>query len=375
MSTIKRIILSGGGTGGHIYPATAIYKVLKEKYPDLECLYIGTDRGLESTLVPEMGIPFAGIEIQGIKRSLSLTNLKAAWLMLTSTRKAKRLIRQFQPDVVVGTGGYVCAPVLAAAADLHIPTLIHEQNSVAGLTNKYLSRKVDIIATSLEKAHSDFGRNAGKIRLTGNPRAQEVIQIQAEPDILAKQFGLEDSLPTVLIFGGSRGAPAINQAAFDGLGAWVNASFQVIVATGTDHYPAFMQQVEEKYGELPANIKVVPYIKNMPTVFQAISLVVCRSGATTLTELMALGLPSILIPSPYVTNNHQEANATTLVEKNAAVMIRQADLTGPGLVAQVTQLMQAPQVLTKMSQQAKKMAVTDAIDRIIDALEGLMPSS
>lgn len=370
MTKIQRIVLSGGGTGGHIYPALSIYQRLKEMNPELECLYIGTERGLESRLTKDLDLSFKSIEIQGIKRSLSLDNLKAVWLMLTASRKAKKLIKDFKPDVVVGTGGYVSAPVLAAASKLGIPSLIHEQNSVAGLTNKYLAGKVDRIATCFQAVHKDFQKYKSKIVLTGNPRGQEVVKIEKESKILEDQFGLKADLATILIFGGSRGAPAINQAGLEVIKNWSDDHRQIILVTGQNHYDEIIASLN--MDEIRSSVKIVPYISNMPQVFQMIDLVVCRSGATTLTELMALGLPSILIPSPYVTNNHQEANAMALVKQGAARMIRQADLNGQVLLDEIQGLFDNPQSLDKMSSQAKTMAVVDATDKIIEELESIV---
>lgn len=372
MKEIKRIVLSGGGTGGHIYPALALYRTIQQKYPNVECLYIGTEKGLESTIVPKAGLNFNSIEIQGLKRSLSLDNFKSLWLMLTSTSKAKKILKDFKPDVVVGTGGYVCAPVLYAASKLNIPTLIHEQNSVAGVTNKFLSRSVDVIATCFPEVEKDFSKFADKVRYTGNPRGQEVIQSQADPEILRTQFELDPTKATVLVFGGSRGAPAINQAALEAMKLWQAIDYQIIVATGEIHYQEFIDQLKAKSQQIPANIKVVPYIENMPAVFQAIDLVICRSGATTLTELTALGLPSILIPSPFVTNNHQEHNALSLVNNGAAKMIKQNELTAEDLVKQVNAIITNAEKLSAMKESALELGIRDASDRIINELEAII---
>ena len=199
MKEIKRIIFSGGGTGGHIYPAMALYRRMKEKNPELEVLYIGTKRGLESAIVPKAGLNFASIEIEGIKRSLSLENLLVGYKMLAATHKAKKIIREFNPDVVVGTGGYVCGPVILAASRLGIPTLIHEQNSIAGITNKFLARFVDKIAICFDDVRKDFKKYTHKIRLTGNPRGQEACQIKSDPMILSREFDLDNSKRTLLI--------------------------------------------------------------------------------------------------------------------------------------------------------------------------------
>lgn len=372
MKEIKRIVLSGGGTGGHIYPALALYREIQAKYPTVECLYIGTEKGLEASIVPNEGLNFKSIDIQGLKRSLSPENFKAVWLMLTSTHKAKKLLADFNPDVVIGTGGYVCAPVLYAASSMKIPTVIHEQNSVAGITNKFLSRSVDIIATCFSEVEKDFSKYAHKIRYTGNPRGQEVIQSQADPMILENQFALNASLPTVLVFGGSRGAPAINEAAFDAIDQWSKKEYQVIIATGQTHYDEFLERLATKKQTLPQNIQVVPYINNMPAVFQAIDLVICRSGATTLTELTALGLPSILIPSPFVTNNHQEANALSLVKNGAAKMIKQVDLNGSTLFNSVDDIIQNDKELMSMKQAALELGIVDASNRLIKEIEALI---
>ncbi|MCR8969158.1 undecaprenyldiphospho-muramoylpentapeptide beta-N-acetylglucosaminyltransferase [Facklamia sp. 7083-14-GEN3] len=370
MNKVKRIVLSGGGTGGHIYPALALYRVLKEK-ADVEVLYIGTQRGLESQIVPREGMPFKAVEITGLKRSISIDNLKLIFKLFNSTRKAKQMIRDFQPDIVLGTGGYVCGPVLLAASMLKVPTIIHEQNSVAGITNKFLARFVNKIAVCFEEAGHQFGKNQHKVILTGNPRGQEVISTPPMPQCLSEQFGLKDDQPTVLIFGGSRGAPAINQAGIESLDKWLTANYQVIIATGQSHFQELNEETVEKINE-SSNVRIVPYIDDMPSVFQAIDLVVCRAGATTLTELTALGLPSILIPSPYVTDNHQEHNALSLVKKKAAVMIKESELNGQSLFQKVNQLMLASKELKAMSQAAKGMGITDASDRIIQMMNELV---
>ncbi len=369
---INRIILSGGGTGGHIYPALSIYRDLKEKNPGLKCLYIGSEKGLEKSLVSELGLNFKSVEIQGLKRSFSFDNLKAMWLLFTSIQKSKTLIKSFKPDVIIGTGGYVCAPVLYAGAKLGIPTLIHEQNSIAGLTNKFLSRYVDIIATCFETAANDFKQFSHKVRLTGNPRAQEVVNITKEDNILSKQFNLVDNKPTILVFGGSRGAPAINNAAIENIKKWNEQEYQVIIATGQMHYDEIMNNLKLQNIHLNQNILITPYIKNMPNVFQAIDLVICRSGATTLTELQALGLPSILIPSPYVTANHQEYNACALVDNGAAQMILEKDLNKESLFNLTHELINNEGKLEQMSKANKAMAITDATQRIVEALEEIV---
>lgn len=370
---IERIVLSGGGTGGHIYPALAIYNRLKEENPKLKCLYIGTREGLEAKIVQDVPeIQFASIEISGLKRSLSPSNLKVVWQMLTATNNAKRIIERFKPDVVVGTGGFVCAPVLYAATKLNYPTLIHEQNSVAGVTNKFLAGKVTRIATSFKEVHKDFVKNANKLTYTGNPRGQEVYSYPIVPNILSQQFGLKDNVPTVLMFGGSRGAPAINQAAINSIDNFAGKAYQVIIGTGRIHYDEWMDYISEKGIEVPDNVKIVNYIEDMPALMKQLSLVVSRSGATTISELTTLGLPSILIPSPYVTANHQEHNAKSLVNQNAAHMILQEKLTSGKLSELINNLMANPDGLKEISANAMKFGTPQATDDIIKILKEII---
>ena len=205
-----RLLISGGGTGGHIYPALALIEAIKQKEPDSEILYVGTHKGLESRIVPSAGVPLKTIKIQGFKRSLSLENFKTVYLFLKSVHDCKKIIRDFKPDVVVGTGGYVCGAVVYAAARMKIPTFIHEQNSVAGVTNKFLSHFVDKVGICFEDARKDFP--ASKVVFTGNPRAQQVAGMK-DTGRLEKEYKLRKDLPTVMIFGGSRGAEGINAAA------------------------------------------------------------------------------------------------------------------------------------------------------------------
>lgn len=356
-----KVLLSGGGTGGHIYPALALMRRIKELEPGAEFLYVGTERGLESTIVPEAGVPFRSIEIQGLKRSLSLENFKTVYLMLKSISKSKKIIKEFTPDVVIGTGGYVCAPVLYAASRLNVPSIIHEQNSVAGVTNKFLARFVDKICLCFEDARKDFATYDDKIVYTGNPRAQEVVQLTEVASL--KKYGLQDDLPTALVFGGSRGAEKINQSVIDAVPLFSDKDYQLILVTGQTHYEKIKTQIDTLAIDTK-NISVVPYVSDMPALFRKIALVACRSGATTLTELTALGIPSILIPSPYVTDNHQLKNAESLANNDAAVIIEEKDLTGEELFSQLDALLSDEAKRNVMSKQAKELGVPDAADRL-----------
>lgn len=361
-----RVLLSGGGTGGHIYPALALMRRLKAIDPQAEFMYVGTERGLESRIVPKAGVPFKAIKVEGFKRSLSLDNLKTIQLFLQGIGKAKKIIREFQPDVVIGTGGYVCGPVVYAAAKLGIPTIIHEQNSIAGITNKFLARYVTKIAVSFEEAETEFSKYASKVVYTGNPRAQEVADIT--PNEALTEYNLQPKVPTLLIFGGSRGAKAINTTFVEALPAFNQKDYQVLFATGEVHYEKLVEEMSARN----ANVSVVPYIHNMPEVFANVSVVVSRSGATTLAELTALGLPSILIPSPYVTNDHQTSNAMSLVNQQAAKIIAEKELTKDIFIQTIDELMEHPVKREEMAFNAKKAGVPDASDRLIKVIRDII---
>lgn len=362
-----KIVLSGGGTGGHIYPALALRNEILKKYPHAEFLYIGTEKGLENQIVTALNIPFEAIKVQGIRRSLSIENLKTAWYVLTSVGHAKKLLKQFNPDVVIGTGGYVCGPVLYAATKLKIPTIIHEQNSVAGVTNKLLSRYVTKIATCFETVNRDFEKFADKIVLTGNPRGQELVANQFNPNIL-NQFGLDSTKPAVLIFGGSRGAANLNQHVVEHLEQYRQMQAQFLFVTGKAHYDKVVSEI----GEIPNNFKILPYLNEMMDVLNVVDLVVCRSGATTLSELTALGVASVLIPSPFVTNNHQEKNARALVDQNAAEIVLETELKTEKLYHIIYDLIQDKSKRDNMAMRAKKLGIIDASDRLIQLIEEII---
>ena len=359
-----RVILTGGGTGGHIYPALALYRIWKERYPETDFLYIGTENGLESALVPHQNIPFKSIEIQGFRRSLSLKNVQTVYKFLSSVRKSKQIIREFNPDVILGTGGFVCGPVVYSATQLGIPSIVHEQNSIPGLTNRFLARYVDRIATCFEDTIQYFPKQEKKVVLTGNPRAQEVASLEKKP--VLEDYGLDSTKDTVLIFGGSRGAYKINQmtvAAFDSLS---QQDYQVLFATGESYYK---EEVEKKDLQLNTDtFKTVPYISNMPEVFTNVSMVVARSGATSLAEITALGLPSVLIPSPNVTNDHQTKNANSLVKKGAAKLLSESELTVKQLVHDIDTMMSNTEVRQKMSAASLDMGIQNAGDLLMDEM-------
>lgn len=361
-----RIVVSGGGTGGHIYPALAFIREVKKEHPNVEVLYIGTEKGLESTIVRKEAIPFQSIHITGFKRSLSFENVKTIFRFLSGVKKSKQMLKEFQADVVIGTGGYVCGPVVYAAHSLGIPTIIHEQNSVPGLTNKFLSRYVDKVAICFNEAKDFFPRE--KVVLTGNPRATEVLNQDGIKGKLS--VGLKTNMPTVLVVGGSRGARPINEAILSSLSTIAAKPYQVLYVTGEVHYEAVMKEME-LVGN-PKNVIVKPFIHNMPEVLSGMDLVVARAGATTLAEITALGIPSILIPSPYVTNNHQEKNARALSDHGAATLIVENELTSNKLLSSIDELMLDQNQLKAMKQKAYKLGIRDAASKLYSVMEQLI---
>ena len=360
-----KIAVSGGGTGGHIYPALALIREIQKKDKNVEFLYIGTEKGLESKLVPRENIPFKSIHITGFKRKISFENVKTVLRFLKGVRDSKKMLKEFQPDVVIGTGGYVCGPVVYGAAKMGIPTIVHEQNSIPGLTNKFLSRYVDKVAICFEEAREFFPEK--KVVLTGNPRASEVLGQDGIKGRLSS--GLKLKVPTVLIFGGSRGARPINEAVVKSLTELSSKPYQVLYVTGDVHYEEVKKEVE-LVGN-PDNVIIKPFIHNMPEVLAGVDLTVSRAGATTLAELTSLGIPSILIPSPYVTDNHQEKNALALSDNGAARLLLEKDLTGPKLVENIDQILGNEEKLADMKKAAKKLGIPDAAARLHSLMKDL----
>ncbi|MFD2116221.1 undecaprenyldiphospho-muramoylpentapeptide beta-N-acetylglucosaminyltransferase [Paenibacillus yanchengensis] len=365
-----RIVLTGGGTGGHIYPALAIGKYMRQQHQQTELLYIGTERGLESKIVPDSNIPFEAIEITGFRRSISVENVKTVIRFLKGTQRAKQLLKQFRAEVVVGTGGYVCGPVVYAAAKLGIPTFIHEQNAIPGLTNKFLSQYASAVGISFEQSSSLFPK-AKQVSLTGNPCATNVLETRAGEGL--KQLSLPRDAEMVIMVGGSRGAKAFNDALLE-MAEYLPklAPLTFVFITGELYYESTLAKLQAMGVRQSKNLIVLPYAHQMPALLRDAKLVISRSGASSLAEMTALGLPSILIPSPNVTNNHQEANARTLVDAGAAELILEKELSGKKLYATIERIFTNKDRLSQMSEAARKLAVPDAalrIDQILQAIK------
>ena len=362
-----KLIVSGGGTGGHIYPALTLIDAIKSKRPDAEFLYVGTHAGLEADIVPKAGINFTALNLEGgLERHFTLENISRAANAIWSIKHASDIIGDFKPNAVVGTGGYVCGPILLAAALMKVPTLIQEQNAVAGVTNKILSKFVDKIAVGTRDALKNFPPH--KTTYTGNPIRDAVIKARRADGL--RQFNFSDDKPIVLISGGSRGARSINDAMIDVLkSAAQKNSAQFLHVTGKSEFDTVAARLSDVL-DAP-NIRVVPYLYDMPTAMAMTDLAVFRAGATGLAELTARGIPAILVPYPFAAENHQEFNARSLVTAGAARMILNRDLTAEILSATLDELLSSPDELRRMARASSSLGKPDAADVIADMILSL----
>lgn len=367
---VMRVIFAGGGTAGHINPALAIAGHLKKMQPDAEILYVGNKGGMEERLVPKAGFEFKSIQVRGFKRSMSISAIKAnlgtVKLAMTATSASKKIIKEFKPDLCIGTGGYVSGPVLRAANQLGIPILIHEQNAFPGIANKMLSQKAQAVMLAIEDAKKHMKPNCNFI-VTGNPVRGEIIT--ADREKARKELGL-DERPVILSFGGSLGARKVNEACADIIArSGKDARYQHIHAYG-QYGLWFPDMVKEMGTDISKcdNLDIREYIDNMPVCLAAADLVICRAGAITLSEIQAQGKPAILIPSPNVAENHQYHNAMALVNKNAAEIIEESNLTGKLLTETVDKMVSDRSRLTQYAANARKMAIIDANERIYDII-------
>ena len=368
-----KVLFAGGGTAGHINPALAIAGYIREKEPNAKLLYIGNKGGMEERLVPAAGFAFKTVTISGFQRKLTpkniAENVKTIGRIFTSGNEAKQLIMEFKPDICVGTGGYVSGPVIRAAMKLGIPAVIHEQNAFPGMTNKMLAKQAARVLLAVEDARKYF--DTDRCVLTGNPVRQEIIR--ADKHTARAKLGL-DSRPVILSFGGSLGARSMNEGMADLLvQSGRTGQFQHIHGYG--QYGAWLPELLEKKGlnlNLAKNIDVREYISDMPDCLAAADLVICRAGAITLSELQAQGKASILVPSPNVAENHQYHNAMAMVRRDAAVMIEEKDLTGPALCKTVEDLFGTFGRVTTLAENAKKMAILDANERIYKIIKEIV---
>lgn len=358
-----RIIVSGGGTGGHIYPALTIVRAIQKKISDAEFLYVGTQDGLEADIVPKEGIPFETVNIQGFKRSLTPENLLRGAKAFVGIVKAMGLVRRFRPDVAVGTGGYVCGPILLAASLMGVPTLIQEQNVMPGITNRLLARFVSCVAMGMEESAAYFPK--GKRIFTGNPVREEILQARGEDG--RTLFGLHPASKTVLVSGGSRGAKSINRAMVGVLAHYAGRpGVQILHVTGKAGHDDMMENIRDAGIDLSAagNLFVRPYLYDMPQALACADVAVFRAGAIGIAELAARGVPSILVPYPYAAANHQEMNARAVASAGAARMILDQELSTERLLSVLAELLSEGAKLRRMAEAAKRLGRPEAADEI-----------
>lgn len=356
-----KVILSGGGTGGHIYPALTIADQIKKLRPEADIIFVGTKQGLEKDIIPRYGYPLRFIEVAGFRRSLSLDTLRSGIKLFTGLYDAYKIISTEKPDLVIGTGGYVCGPVVFMAALRKIPCCIQEQNAMPGVTNKILSRYVRKVFLGYKEAARYFSGN-GELEFTGNPIRTEILEHTKE-NALA-ELGLDPSKKTVLVSGGSRGAQSINRAMLEAeLALSGRSEVQVLHATGEANYAGYMAEVEKR-GGVADNIIIKPYLHNMPVALAAADLAVFRAGAIGLAELMAKGIPSLLVPYPYATANHQEFNARAVEAAGAARMVLDKELTGDKVLEAIEHLLLHSEELDSMREAAKGLGRPQAAETI-----------
>lgn len=358
-----RVLMTGGGTGGHVYPALAIADTIKRNAPDSVIEYVGTSKGIENKLVPKAGYKLHHVEIRGIKRSLSPSNLKTAYYVLTAPSKAKKLIKEFKPDIVIGTGGYVCWPVVKAACAMGIPTALHESNAVPGVAVKLLSSKVDRIYLNFEATGESLSSVSDKLLFVGNPLRSECVNVSREE--ARKALGIPDKYKYCLLsYGGSLGAEKVNDAMLDVMKRYTSKHPEVfhLHASGSIEYDALKAAFEKAGLDKCDNIKLVEYIFDMPLRIAAADLIVCRAGAMTVSELAAAGKSAIFIPSPNVTNNHQFKNAKVLADAGAALVYEESSLSDGFLAAKTEYLLSGAGERERLSmgEKIKHFSVKDA---------------
>ena len=357
-----RIIVSGGGTGGHIFPALSIADAIKRKYPAAKILFVGADNRMEMQRVPDAGYDIVGLPIAGFDRKNLLKNIKVLWLILKSQRMAKKIIKDFAPQVAVGVGGYASGPTLKMAASMNIPTLIQEQNSYAGVTNKILAKKAKVICVAYDGMERFFPHE--KIKLTGNPVRKSLIDMRSNRSEALRGMGIEEGKKCVLIVGGSLGARSINEsivAQLDLIKA--NSDIQFVWQTGKLYFEEMKQRVAA--AGKPENLTITDFVSNMADALSAADLVVSRAGAGSISEFALLGKAVILVPSPNVSEDHQTKNAMALVEKDAAIYVADAKAKEE-LVAKAIETVRDESKIASLEENIEKMGRPNAAEEIAE---------
>ena len=352
-----KVIVTAGGTGGHIYPALAIINKIKELEPNSEFLYIGTHNRMEKDIVPKHNIDYIPLEIYGLTKDIK-KDIKNLFLINNAYKKCRMIMKSFKPDIVIGVGGYVTYPVIKAAKKENIKTFIHEQNSIPGKSNRALEKLVDAIGISFEDSKKYF-KNQNKIYFTGNPCSENAINIKA---ISKSKYNIPLNKKIVVIVSGSLGSSKVNDKMEDYLKSIEKEKYEVIYVTGKSYYEEFSKN------KFPKNVHVVPYVENMCGLLKNTDVIISRAGASSLSEIIALSIPSIIIPSPYVANNHQYYNALSLKENNACVMIEEKDLNNDILKSSINKCLEK-EFKKELKNNMEKLSVKDSSTRIYNIIK------
>ena len=362
-----KVIIAAAGTGGHINPALAIANKIKQEEKNSEIIFVGTDRGLENDLVPRAGYELKKIDAYGFNRQISIDNVKKMYKTFKSIGQAKKKIEDFKPDIMIGTGGYICLPVGIAASKYNVPIVLHESNAFPGVAIKMLAKKAETILVGFEDAKERI-KNAKNVVVVGNPsKVKKLNFTEKQKQEIINKIGLTDlSKPIVLVFGGSQGAQKINESFINIISKKLNKDYQIIWATGPNQYDMIktkLQSLNISINNIP-NVKILPYIYNMEEVMNCVDLVVSRSGAMTITEISIVGKPSIFIPFPYATENHQEYNAKVLEKVGAAKIILDAKLDDNILNSTINEIISDKEKMCRMSENAHAVEIKNVEDKI-----------
>jgi len=365
ISMERKFIISGGGTGGHIFPALSIANGIRKRDPDAKILFVGALGRMEMERVPAAGYPIVGLPVEGLQRKISFRNLLVMYKLMISLTRARRILNSFKPNVVIGVGGYASGPLLRVANRKKIPTVIQEQNSYAGITNRLLANKAARICVAYQGMDQYFP--AAKIVVTGNPVREEIINSHVKRPDACKFFNLSEDKPVLLVIGGSQGARTINNSILDGIRLLEEANIQVLWQTGKYYYKNMMESLQSMG---LSNIRCLDFINRMDMAYHLADVIISRAGAGTISELCLAGKPVILVPSPNVAEDHQTKNAMALVQQNAALMV--SDKEAPGkLVSTILQLIQNDQLKVSLGEKCKKMGIPDSAERIVDEIFNL----
>ena len=369
-----KVVIAAAGTGGHINPGLAIAGKIKKENPNSEIVFFGTNRGLENDLVPRNGYELKTIEAYGFKKEISIKNLKNIIKTFSSKKDVKEFFEKFKPDIVIGTGGYICVPVFAVATKMGIPTVLHESNSYPGRAVNMYAKKVDRVLVGFKETKENLG-NRDNVVVTGTPTKIQKMDIDSnKKSKLLSEIGIRNSLPIVLIFGGSQGAQKINEAVYDLIEHELNKDYQIILSCGAKQYDIIKEKLELKEKNINnlKNIKILPYIYNMDEMMNIADLIVCRSGAMTVNEITIVGKPAIFVPLPSRLANRQEDNAKVLEKIGAARIISNDNINYQTLSKEIDSIILDKPKLEKMGTQAKTLETKNVIEKIYAEIEKVL---